>query len=68
MRYNPPFEEKIMNKLTYDKKTFYLDGEPFRIIAGDIHYYRIHENDWERHLDLAKDFGLNTIQTHNIHS
>ena len=59
-----------MNKLTHDKKTFYLDGEPFRIIAGDIHYYRIHENDWERHLDLAKDFGLNTIQTYvpwNMH-
>ena len=53
-----------MNKLTYDKNGFYLDGEPFRLIAGDIHYYRIHENDWERNLDLAVDFGLNTIQTY----
>lgn len=50
--------------LTYDKKSFYLDGEPFRLIAGDIHYYRIHRKDWERHLDLAVDFGLNTIQTY----
>ena len=30
-----------MNKLTWDKQGFYLDGEPFRIIAGDMHYFRI---------------------------
>lgn len=53
-----------MNKLTFDRNTFYLDGEPFRIIAGDIHYFRIHQNDWEKRLQLAKDFGLNTIQTY----
>ena len=53
-----------MNHLTYDKSTFYLDGEPFRLIGGDIHYYRIHEKDWEHHLDLAVEFGLNTVQTY----
>ncbi len=59
-----------MNKLTFDRNTFYLDGEPFRIIAGDIHYFRIHEKDWEKRLDLALDFGINTIQTYvpwNMH-
>ena len=53
-----------MNKLTFDRNNFYLDGEPFRMIAGDIHYFRIHQNDWEKRLDLALDFGLNTIQTY----
>lgn len=53
-----------MNKLTFDRNQFYLDGEPFRIIAGDIHYFRIHPNDWKKRLQLAKDFGLNTIQTY----
>ena len=56
--------EIIMNKLTFDKDNFYLDGKPFRIIAGDIHYFRIHQNDWAKRLDLAVDFGLNTIQTY----
>ncbi len=59
-----------MNKLTFDKNSFYLDGEPFRMIAGDIHYFRIHPKDWEKRLDLALDFGLNTIQTYvpwNMH-
>ena len=53
-----------MNKLTFDRDNFYLDGKPFRIIAGDIHYFRIHQNDWSKRLDLAVDFGLNTIQTY----
>lgn len=53
-----------MNKLTFDKNGFYLDGKPFRMIAGDIHYFRIHQNDWAKRLDLAVDFGLNTIQTY----
>ena len=53
-----------MNKLTFDRESFYLDGKPFRMIAGDIHYFRIHQNDWAERLDLAVDFGLNTIQTY----
>ena len=53
-----------MNKLTFDRNHFYLDGKPFRMIAGDIHYFRIHQNDWSKRLDLAVDFGLNTIQTY----
>ncbi len=53
-----------MNKLTFDRDSFYLDGNPFRMIAGDIHYFRIHQNDWAKRLDLAVDFGLNTIQTY----
>ena len=25
-----------MNKLTFDRDNFYLDGKPFRMVAGDI--------------------------------
>ncbi|MBO5280089.1 MAG: beta-galactosidase, partial [Clostridia bacterium] len=53
-----------MNKLTWDKQGFYLDGEPFRILSGDMHYFRIHPSDWGKRLDLAVDFGLNCIQTY----
>ena len=53
-----------MSVLTFDKNNFYLDENPFRIIAGDIHYFRIHPSKWEHTLDLAVDFGLNTIQTY----
>lgn len=53
-----------MSVLSFDKDNFYIDKEPFRIIAGDIHYFRIHPSNWERILDLAVDFGLNTVQTY----
>lgn len=53
-----------MSILTFDKNSFYLDDKPFRIIAGDVHYFRIHQNNWAQVLDLAVDFGLNTIQTY----
>lgn len=42
-----------MNQLTFDRNRFYLDGRPFRIISGDIHYFRIHEKDWGKRLDLG---------------
>lgn len=53
-----------MDILTFDKNDFYSDGNPYRIIAGDIHYFRIPKSRWEHTLDLAIDFGLNTIQTY----
>ena len=55
-------------KITRDG--FSLSGKPFYPIAGDIHYFRIYPTEWKRHLLLAKDFGLNTIQTYvpwNLH-
>lgn len=49
---------------------FVLGSQPYNIISGDIHYFRIYPTEWHRHLLLAKDFGLNTIQTYvpwNLH-
>jgi len=53
-----------MNTLIFDQNSFYLDGKPFRMIAGDVHYFRIHPSRWEEVLDLSADFGLNTIQSY----
>ncbi|MBO5898496.1 MAG: beta-galactosidase [Clostridia bacterium] len=53
-----------MNILTFDQNRIYLDGSAFRILAGDVHYFRIHPSKWAQTLDLALDFGLNTIQTY----
>ncbi len=60
----------MKNKLEIKNGAFYIDGVKTEIISGDIHYFRIHQNDWEKRLDLAVDFGLNTIQTYvpwNLH-
>ena len=53
-----------MSILSFKDNTFYLDNKPFQIIAGDIHYFRLPKSCWERILDLAVDFGLNTVQTY----
>ncbi|XP_058780235.1 beta-galactosidase 17-like isoform X2 [Vicia villosa] len=49
---------------------FWKNGEPFRIIGGDLHYFRVHPEYWEDRLLKAKALGLNTIQTYvpwNLH-
>ena len=60
----------MKEKLTITKDGFFLSGEPYYLASGDIHYFRIYPTEWRRHLLLAKDFGLNTIQTYvpwNLH-
>jgi beta-galactosidase len=43
---------------------FLLDGKPFQIIAGEMHYARIPREYWRQRLRLAKAMGLNTITTY----
>ncbi|XP_028550449.1 beta-galactosidase 8 [Dendrobium catenatum] len=49
---------------------FWKDGQPFRIIGGDLHYFRVLPEYWEDRLLRAKALGLNAIQTYvawNLH-
>lgn len=59
-----------MGILTYDNKQFLMDGEPFRIISGAIHYFRIHPDYWEDRLTKLRACGFNTVETYtcwNLH-
>ena len=50
---------------------FMLDGEPFRILAGALHYFRVHPDLWADRIHKARLMGLNTIETYvpwNEHS
>lgn len=56
--------------MTINADGFFLDGKPFYLASGDVHYFRLHPSSWRRHLTLAKDFGLTAIQTYvpwNLH-
>jgi beta-galactosidase len=49
---------------------FVLDGKPFRVLAGEMHYARVPREYWRDRLRKAKAMGLNTITTYvfwNIH-
>ena len=37
---------------------FYLDGKPFQIISGAIHYFRIVPEYWQDRLEKLKAMGF----------
>jgi beta-galactosidase len=43
---------------------FTLDGKPFHVISGEMHYPRIPRAYWRDRLRMAKAMGLNTITTY----
>jgi beta-galactosidase len=49
---------------------FLLDGKPFRVFSGELHYFRIPREYWRDRLLKARAMGLNTICTYmpwNLH-
>lgn len=52
------------------KEDFLLNGKPFKILSGAIHYYRVLPDDWYHSLYNLKALGFNTVETYipwNIH-
>ena len=46
------------------KDTFLLDGKPFQIISGSIHYFRVVPQYWQDRLEKLKNMGCNTVETY----
>ncbi len=46
------------------KDEFYLDGKPFKIISGAIHYFRVVPEYWQDRLEKLKAMGCNTVETY----
>ncbi len=56
--------------LTYKGKQFYMDGEPFVVISGAMHYFRIPQEYWYDRLLKLKECGFNCVETYtcwNLH-
>ena len=43
---------------------FTLDGKPFRVISGEMHYPRIPHEYWRARFKMARAMGLNAITTY----
>ena len=57
-------EGKMEQLHTFEiKDQFYLDGNPFRIISGGMHYFRVLPEYWEDRLLKLKALGCNTVET-----
>ena len=49
---------------------FLLNGQPFQVLSGEMHYARIPRAYWQNRIQMAKAMGLNTLATYvfwNIH-
>lgn len=56
--------------LRADSSQFTLEGQPFRILGGSIHYFRVPHDYWEDRLLKMKACGINTLTTYvpwNLH-
>lgn len=52
------------------QEEFLLEGKPFKILSGAIHYFRILPDEWHHSLYNLKALGFNTVETYipwNIH-
>ena len=59
-----------MGTFEIKKDGFYLNNEPFRIIAGAIHYFRVPREYWRDRLIKLKACGFNAVETYaawNLH-
>jgi len=58
------------HSFTVSGKQFLMDGKPYQIISGEMHYTRVPRAYWRDRLRKAKAMGLNTITTYvfwNVH-
>lgn len=56
--------------VTWKENQFFIDGEPFEIHGGSIHYFRSMPDRWYELLLKLKNAGLNTVETYcawNLH-
>ena len=59
-----------MGILTYEGKQFYMDGQPFVVSSGAMHYFRIPREYWRDRLLKLKECGFNCVETYtcwNLH-
>jgi len=60
-----------MTEFAIGESDFLLDGQPFRVLSGALHYFRMHPDTWADRIEKARLMGLNTIETYvpwNAHS
>ncbi|MCR4620838.1 MAG: beta-galactosidase [Clostridiales bacterium] len=53
-----------MDRFEVGKGEFMLNGCPFKIYSGAIHYFRVPREYWRDRLSKLKDCGFNTLETY----
>jgi len=61
---------RAQHSFALSDSAFLLDGKPFVMISGEMHYPRVPREAWRARMKMAKAMGLNTIGTYvfwNVH-
>jgi beta-galactosidase len=64
------FAQAPAHTFALSDSSFVLDGKPFVIVSGEMHYPRVPREAWRQRMKMAKAMGLNTIGTYvfwNLH-
>jgi beta-galactosidase len=59
--FSAPASTSVPHTFRVESGKFSLDGKPFQIISGEMHYPRIPRTYWHARLRMAKAMGLNTV-------
>jgi hypothetical protein len=59
-----PSSQQSSHSFTMDSVNFLLDGKPYQIISGEIHYSRIPKEYWRHRIKMVKAMGCNTVATY----
>jgi beta-galactosidase len=65
-----PLVNNISHTFTVGGNQFLMDGKPFQVISGEMHYPRVPRAYWPDRFRKARAMGLNTITTYvfwNVH-
>ncbi len=50
--------------LSYADRQLFRNGRQHRIIAGAVHYFRVHPDQWQDRIDRLVALGVNTLDTY----
>ncbi|WP_457753153.1 beta-galactosidase [Thermococcus sp.] len=53
-----------MGSISFDGKTYIIDGEKFIVYGGTLQYFRVPAESWRNRLEKMKNAGLNTVDTY----
>ncbi|MFD9501672.1 beta-galactosidase family protein [Streptomyces sp. NPDC060035] len=53
-----------MTDFTVGDDHFRLGGKPVRLLSGAMHYFRVHEAQWDHRLSMLRAMGLNCVETY----
>lgn len=54
----------VVAALTYHDSVLLRNGQPHRMLAGALHYFRVHPDQWEDRLVRLAAMGANTVDTY----